>query len=88
MWGYGNVGGLGYGLGFGFGWFMMLVFLGLIIWAVFALIKGFSNQDGHRNGHHGKREHMTNNALDILKERYAKGEISKEEFDKMKQDLQ
>lgn len=80
---YGNM----MGWGFGFGWIFMLIFWGLIIWAIFALIRGVSGQGcwgGHRHDEHG---HKRNNALDILKERYAKGEISKEEFEKMKKDL-
>ena len=35
-----------------------------------------------------KPERKTDGAMNILRERYAKGEISKEEFDKMKNDLQ
>lgn len=76
------------GFGFGFGWIFMLIFWGFIIWAIFALVRGVSGGGccgGHNHSGHGNKE---GNALDILKERYAKGEISKEDFDRMKKDLQ
>ena len=83
MWNsFGHMGGFG----FGFGWIFMLLFWGLVIWAIFALARGFSGHGccgGHNHGEH-KRD---SNALDILKERYAKGEINKEEFESKKKDL-
>lgn len=79
------------GWGFGFGWIFMLIFMllfwGLIIWAFFALVRGVS---GHGGGHwhnHNEHKHKESSALDILKERYAKGEITKEDFERMKKDL-
>lgn len=85
MWGYGHMGGLG--LGFGFGWIFMLLFWGLVIWGIFALVRGASG-GGCCGINHGTRGHEKNDAMDILKQRYAKGEISKEEFDRMKKDLE
>ncbi len=72
--------------GFGFGWIAMLLFWVLVIWAIFALVRGFSGHNccGHNQGEH---KHGEGKVLDILKERYAKGEISKEEFERMKKDL-
>ncbi len=73
---------------FGTGWwafggfFMILLWVGLIIlivWVVMKIVKGSSNSWG---GTESK-----NNALDIAKERYAKGEIAKEEFEQIKKDL-
>ena len=63
------------------GWFgggiMMIVFWGLFV----AFIVWVVREVGGRN-------HRSNsNALDILKERYAKGEINKEEFEAKKKDL-
>lgn len=74
----------GWGAGSMMGWFgggiMMIVF-----WALFiALIVWVVREVG------GKHSHSTRSgsqALDILKERYAKGEISKEEFESKKKDI-
>lgn len=73
------------GMGFGFGWIFMVLFWGLVIWAIVSLVRGVSG--GGCCGHHGRQGHRDGDALDILRERYAKGEISKDDFEKMKGDL-
>ena len=85
-------GGQGYGMmgpgmmgGFGWGWFMpifMILFWVLVIWAVVALVRGVAwpgNPD-IGSGH-------IDSALEVLKKRYARGEMSKGEYEEKKRDL-
>ena len=67
-----------FGIGWSSMWIFMLLFWVLVILGIFALIRWLS-QGGESRG--GQR------ALDILKERYAKGEIGKKEFEERKKDL-
>ena len=77
MWGYDGFGYGGFGMGIG-----MLLFWGLIIAAIVVLIRGFgasSRSDAARL--------PQKTALDILRERYARGEIDKAEFEEKRRDL-
>ena len=84
--------GWGYGDGFGTigllgGGLMMLAMVAfwvlLIILAVW-LIRSVFGRGGHLGCHHGRSD---SDALEILRERYAKGEIDKKEFEEKKKDL-
>jgi len=61
------------------GWIPMIFFWAILILSVVALIRYL--------GGSGKRNDEYRSPLDILKERYAKGEIGKKEFEEMKKEV-
>jgi len=70
--------------GWGFGWWfggmiMMVVFGVLVVVGIVALIKWLSSQS--------PGERSSQSASEILRKRYARGEITKEEFENMKKDI-
>lgn len=70
----------GHSWGWGFGPLFMVLFWGLVVIGIVALVQYLLRGPG--NAPRGK------NALDILKERYARGEIDKDEFERKKRDLE
>jgi putative membrane protein len=72
-------GDYGWGMGFGFGWLFMLLFWILVILGIVFLIKILAGGL--------KSDRREESALEILKKRYAKGEINKEEFEEKKKEL-
>ncbi|HYL88841.1 MAG TPA: SHOCT domain-containing protein [Burkholderiales bacterium] len=75
----GNWGGWGWGMGFG--WIFMILFWALVILGIVALAKWLFSVGGGA-GSSGK------SALDLLKERYARGEVSREQYEQMRRDLE
>ncbi len=69
--------GGGYGM---FGGLMMILFWGIVIALIVFAVKWFSDNQGPG----GKRR----DALDILRERFAAGEIDEEEFDRRRKALE
>ncbi|HUZ93239.1 MAG TPA: SHOCT domain-containing protein [Candidatus Paceibacterota bacterium] len=78
--GYGPM--MGYGYGDWFGWIFMILFWALVIAAIVFIVRRFGH--GRRHGWHD-HGHL---AVDILKERYAKGEIDRKEFEEKKKDIE
>jgi putative membrane protein len=71
--------------GFGWGWFMpifMILFGVLVIWGVVALVRGTSHPSDPASG-----SKQPDSALEVLKKRYARGEISKAEYEEKRNDI-
>lgn len=68
-----------YGFGYGgmFMWIIFLIVIGLLVYFFVQAQKTKGQTPAQGESH-----------LDILKKRYAKGEINKEDFDRMKRDLE
>lgn len=67
----------GMGRGMGFGWLIGIVLIVLVVWFIVRAV----NQ-----GNYAQRP-PEKSALDILKDRYARGEIDKKEFEEKTKDL-
>jgi putative membrane protein len=81
--GFGYMGGWGFG---GFGGWMMIFWLLLIV----LLVIGVARMGRWRGGGCcgvARDGHDSHDAVDIARERYARGEISEDEFKKIKKDL-
>ncbi len=68
-----------WGWGMWMGWIFWLVIIGLIIWGV----KTTAGQNRSQSGNRPPEE----SAMDILKKRYARGEINAYEFEEKKRRL-
>lgn len=76
-----HTGGWGHMMDYGYGGiFMWIIFLIVIGVAVYLIVQATKSK--------GLESPFRETPMEILKKRYARGEITKEEFDKMKKDLE
>ncbi len=78
MWPYGYGSGWGWMIG---GWIMMVVFWGLVIVGIVALVRGLGDR-GPSN-----QTRYPESPIEILRRRYAAGELTKEQFEEMKRNV-
>jgi len=74
--------GMGGGIGMGFGWIFWLVIIGVAIWAVTQLTDN-TRTSTQTSGNSARKD----TPLDILKKRYARGEITESEYKEMRRNL-
>lgn len=81
-WGYGAMPHMGFGFG---GWILMILFWVFLVVAVVVVIKWLVASP--RSHSDSSSELRRNRALEILRERYARGEIDNEEFEERRRRL-
>ncbi|PIV37749.1 hypothetical protein COS31_03065 [Candidatus Roizmanbacteria bacterium CG02_land_8_20_14_3_00_36_15] len=59
----------------------------LIIWGFIILIKSLTHRSYQYSNIEEETKNLEDNSLKIIRERYAKGEIDKKEFEQLKKDL-
>ncbi len=71
------------------GWWIIPVICMLLMFFFFMMFRrgGFRPPWSQNSDRHHSEGKDSETAIDILKKRYAKGEITKEEFEQMKKDL-
>jgi putative membrane protein len=75
--------GMMYGYHYGMGWMLVsLIFWILLVAGAVLLVLWIVGKSGR-----GTRARVEESALDILKKRYARGEITKEQYEEMKKDI-
>ena len=93
MWGNGFGCGLGELSGFGwsgmlFGGLITLLFWGGFLALIFVAVKSFAQPKYNQGGSYSTGAYSSSDkALEVLKERYARGEITKGEYDDVRQTL-
>ena len=82
---------LGYGMNPGFsvlGFIFQVLFWGLVIMLIVKLFRSSHSSHSSHCCHNDEMEKVEEDkSLGIIKERYAKGEIDKKEFEQLKKDL-
>lgn len=88
MWWDGPYQGMGQGMGWGWGWWMpfhgifSILLLVIVIFGVVALVRWAFGTGAHQGHGRGRSP-----GIDVLEERYAKGEIQRDEYLQKKRDL-
>lgn len=83
----GNWGDFG-GWGMGFGFLFMLLFWVLIILGIVALIRWLMRESQNGREQNGRGLPRDKTPLEIVQERYARGEIDREEYEQKRLDLE
>lgn len=83
MGGFGGMGGMMGIPAMGIGWIVMVLFVLLLVLGVVALVAWLARGAGTGDGRGG-----TDRPLDILQRRYARGEITREEYERTRADLE